>query len=855
MGQEWPVLRSYEGKFLRRVAMPLGGLGTGTVSLGGRGNLQDWAMMNRPAIGYTPTLVSGMRYIAPFFALWYEGGGQKGIRLLEGPLDTEGYEASEGTRVPNHGFPRFHQCRFDAAYPLAQVHLSDDQVPLKARLQAFNPMVPGDSDKSGMPGAVLTYRITNDSDKDFQISLCGTMINCVGADGRDYKPNWVADRDFSGARNNRNRMIRQNGFAGLMMDSLGVPKSSANWGSLALLTQDEGVITSRSSWAQKRWGDSTLDFWDDLYEDGELEEREAKEPISFVTSLAVKRVLKAKESVDIPFVLSWHFPNRKSWNALEYRVAGRTRFFPNTTLGNYYCTQHKDAWHAAESLFSQRKKLEQDTVEFVHAFCSSSYPAVIKESALFNLSTLRTQTCFRTADGRFYGWEGIHDSVGSCMGNCTHVWNYEHATPYLYSDLAQSMREIEFFHASNKSGHMNFRTELPLSKNRWHRTTAAADGQMGCVMKAYREWKISGDEDFLQKFWPKVKKALSFAWIPQGWDGDEDGVMEGCQHNTMDVEYFGPNPQMQGWYLGALTAAAEMGYAAKDGEFAQKCERLATAGKKKMDESLFNGEYYEQQIEPATKLPPSSIHQNMSRADLGNPTMQLGAGCLIDQLIGPMTARTMGLGNLLDSEKTKSALKSVHRYNTKDGFHDHFNHMRGYALGDEKALLMASYPRGGRPTQPFPYSNEVMTGFEHSTAAHMLYMGMEEEALEIVKAIRERYDGYKRNPFDEAECGHHYARAMASWAHVLALSGFEYSGVEKSMQFHSQEGRYFWANGKAWGICEVKKKDQGFEATLELLGGHLELKSFAVGDEVQWKEHVVLEAPACHVFSPKSLMD
>ena len=113
--------------------------------------------------------------------------------------------------------------------------------------------------------------------------------------------------------------------------------------------------------------------------------------------------------------------------------------------------------------------------------------------------------------------------------------------------------------------------------------------------------------------------------------------------------------------------------------------------------------------------------------------------------------------------------------------------MRSYALGDEAAMLMATYPRGHRPAQPFPYFAEVMTGFEYTAAVGMLYEDQTSSGLKLIEAIRDRYDGRKRSPFDEAECGHHYARAMTSWAAVLALTGFHYCGVSQTMRFAESE--------------------------------------------------------------------
>ena len=160
------------------------------------------------------------------------------------------------------------------------------------------------------------------------------------------------------------------------------------------------------------------------------------------------------------------------------------------------------------------------------------------------------------------------------------------------------MREVEFLHATREDGGMSFRVELPLSQAKsW--SIAAADGQMGCIMKLYRDWQLSGNDDLLHKLWPNARKALEFCWRPGGWDVDKDGVMEGCQHNTMDVEYYGPNPQMGIWYLGALRAAQKMAHYLGEDDFAGDCRSLyenASAGW--LDENLFNGDYYEHEIRP-----------------------------------------------------------------------------------------------------------------------------------------------------------------------------------------------------------------------------------------------------------------
>jgi len=305
--------------------------------------------------------------------------------------------------------------------------------------------------------------------------------------------------------------------------------------------------------------------------------------------------------------------------------------------------------------------------------------------------------------------------------------------------------------------------------------------------------------------------------------------MEGCQHNTMDVEYYGPNPQMGIWYLGALRAAEVMAAHLGEADFAATCRDLFVRGSAYVDAHLFNGEYYEHHVQPPKRASDvaESLRLSMGAKDLAHPDYQLGPGCLVDQLVGQFFAHVCDLGYLTKSAHVRKTLRSIRTYNHRKSLRDHFNCMRSYALGDESALLMASYPHG-RPENPFPYFTEVMTGFEYTAAIGMLYEGQVAEGLKCIRDIRDRYDGKKRNPFDEAECGHHYARAMIAWAAPLALTGFHYSGVTRTMVFAAHPGAYFWSNGQAWGTVRIAKHKKGFRIALEVLHGALALQTFVL---------------------------
>lgn len=819
----WPVLKSYSGEHLARVALPVGGIGTGTVSLCGWGAWRHWELMNRPAKGFTPT---GQAGASGFLAVRAARRGEPPVtRLLEGPLPVAEWEGEEGSPTRQAGLPRFRRCTFRAAYPLAQVELADEAMPVQAVVQAFNPLIPGDCARSSLPVALVRVVLRNRSRAPVSAAVAAVLPNYIGSDGFALKLDEFRGKQFPvGAAGNHNTWREADGLRGVALASAGVPANHAAWGTMALATTARRGVTHRTAWADFGWNDALLDFWDDFSADGRLEPRTAKTDTP-TASLAVTVEIPPTGERQVEFILAWHFPNRENWGHGPTHVPA--------VVGNHYSVPFADAWAVAAHAAKAWPALERDTVAFVRGVTECDLPAEVREAALFNLSTLRSQTCFRTADGRFFGWEGCFDRQGSCHGNCTHVWNYEHATANLFPELARSMRETEFSEfAMQADGLMTFRVPLPLRPAAGQPFVAAADGQMGCLLKLHREWRLSGDTAWLRTLWPPARRALEFAWVPGGWDADQDGVMEGVQHNTMDVEYFGPNPQMASWYLGALRAAEEMAHAMGEADFAAKCRGLFERGRAWVDANLFNDDYYEHQVRPTGTW--EGVHRGlMFNPELKNPAApdyQLGAGCLIDQLAGQVNAHFEGLGHLLDPVHEREALRAVLAHNRRHGFDAHFNHMRSYVLGDETALLMASYPRGRRPARPFPYYTEVMTGFEYCVALHLAQEGMVRDALKVVRDIRARYDGRKRNPFDEAECGHHYARALNSWGLIAALTGFHYSALTSSLTLapSARRVRWFWSSGAAWGTVELAPTRRRTKVTLTCLAGRLKLRQVAL---------------------------
>ncbi len=808
----WP--RRFSGRALAQIAMPLGGVAAGSISLGGRGQLRDWEIFNRPDKGNAPAY--------SFASVWAKAGGAKPVAMVAEARYLPPFEGQNGLGANNApGLPRLRGATFHASYPIARIDFTDRRMPVKLSLEAFTPIIPLAQDDSGYPATVLRYRASNPGATTVEVAVAFSIENPIGGgDGRVNQP------------------MSSPGLKGLMMTNPKLPGTDPLHGSFVLSTPFEGEVTMWRGWPRNRWWNSPMLFWDEFSAKGRMGEEPAKPgPVGVV---CLRATVPAGATVELPFILSWWFPNRTPERCRWSAPKGEEK----TVIGNWHCGKYADAWSAAKEFAGRLPELERRGKTFVRAMAESTMPAELKDAASANLSTLATQTVFRTFDGEFHGFEGSNDKAGCCFGSCTHVWNYESTTAHVFPALSRSMRRMAFTHTLDEKGGMRFRLLLPAGKQL--SGFAATDGQMGQIMKAYLDWKLCGDDAWLRGIWPQVKRALEFSWIEGGWDADRDGVTEGVQHNTYDVEFYGPNPQCGIYYLGALRASAEMAQAVGDSGFARTCRVLFDRGAAWTDANLFNGEYYIQQIRGVDrKAVAAGLLSSMGSEDTLNPEYQMGEGCLVDQLIGQYQADVCGLGNLLDKEKIRKSLASIYRYNFRRDLSAHENVQRTFAVSDESGLLVCDYGKKPRPKIPFPYYAEVWTGFEYSIAAQMIWAGMVDEGLEVVRSARLRHDGEKRNPFDEPECGHHYARAMSAWSPILAFTGFEYDAPKRRLKVHPKRvprtGLFkgFWSTGTGWGEFVWTRSS----TEVRVIEGCL-----AVDELIHGEEAVKLKSP--HIIEP-----
>lgn len=773
----------YKGKNLDRIAFPLGGMGAGMICMEGTGAISHVSVRHKPEIFNEP----GM------FAAIHIKGIENGAKILEGPVpDWKKFgrkDAGNGSGGDTTGLPHFRNASFEAKFPFGELLISDDDIPLKVKITGWSPFIPTDEDNSSLPVTAFEYEFINTGNTTLQAIFSCNTKNFLKID----------------KGNNSIREIK-NGF---ILSEAGTEEKRLKT-DFAIFSDDNNTVVDHC-WFRGGWWDPMTMAWNNV-KDGKLQPVPPVQKDAPGASLYVPFTLDAGTQKTVRLFMNWYTPDSelaignigekcdpasgccdspsdlsldkydKDFNGKAYKPWYAARFKNIEALADYWLKNYDD--------------LKKNSLLFSDALYASTLPPEVMEAIASNLTILKSPTVMRQYDGRLWNFEGCGHDWGCCHGSCTHVWNYAQAIPHLFPALERSLRHTEFCENQNAAGHQNFRANLPITPAT-HDFHSAADGQLGGIMKIYREWRISGDNEWLKKMYPMVKRSLDYCI--NTWDPRHAGAIEEPHHNTYDIEFWGPDGMHNSFYIGALTAIIEMSkFLKKDLSLYQE---LLKAAKEQMEHELFNGEYFIQKIKveglsaknPATSKSMGGEYSKEAKELLEKegPKYQYGAGCLADGILGAWIGRMCGLEDEIDQQKISSHLQAVHKYNLKEDLSEHANPQRpSFALGDEGGLLLCTWPKGGKLSLPFVYSDEVWTGIEHQVASHLMMMGHVEEGLEIVRASRNRYDGTIRNPFNEYECGHWYARALSSYGYIQALTGVRYDAVAKSLYVDSKIGDF-----------------------------------------------------------------
>ncbi len=845
--------RTFSGDRATQVAMPLGGIGAGCICLNGYGGLQDFSIWNHPS---TTALPEGFAPSQGGFAILHIKGETPVTRLVEGPFPVlkiydQGLQGEGYRRGGFEGFPRFQTCVFKGEYPFGEAEISDSAIPLQVTLNGWNPFIPLDDKNSGMPCAILEYKLHNGSSRTVDYEFSYHLSHMAPGCGEDQSAS-------------RNAVIPE---AGVFLYN--VEKRNAEGYGSACLTVIGHKPRIKGMWLRSPgWEfDSLSALWRELAT-GTFTANDGSNEVDIRgrngASILLAGTLGPGESQTYPIIIAWYFPNCYlqvgGAASSEAQGAPGCRSFPDGASPSwrpYYASIWNDAREVALYVGEQYPSLRVRTLAFKEALFSSTLPPYVLDAVSANLAILKSPTVLRVENGDLWGWEGCFPDSGCCHGSCTHVWNYAQAFPHLFPQLERTLRELELVRSMDENGHVTFRAALPEGSVK-HDFHAASDGQLGGIMKVFRDWQISGDLEWLRKMYPLAKRSMNYC--SRTWDPEHQGGLFEPHHNTYDIEFWGPDGMCTSIYLGALSALAQMAKAVDQTQDATFYDDLAHRCARFMEEQLFNGEYFQQKVQYqglrntsfATMVAQVDEHSGEMQRLLKRegPKYQYGNGCLSDGVIGGWMAQMYGIDTPLARESVRKTLHAIFKHNFKMDLSQHANAQRpGYAMGHEPGLLLCTWPLGGKPTLPFVYSDEVWTGIEYQVASHLIAEGFVEEGLTIVKALRSRYDGKIRNPWNEYECGNYYARAMASYALLGAVAGFRYSAVQKTLWFGPKltirPFRTFFSTASGFGTIELGDRS----LHIQMLEGELALEKLvltqgAQTETIEWKATLQAGVPA-----------
>ena len=808
------------------ISFPVGGIGAGCIGLRGNGEFRDWEIFNAPNkggwLGYTHFCVRAL--------------DDKGVPAVTKVLHGDSYPPYSGglngefghgaQRETVAGLPHFKDVSFDGRFPMAHLAFKDAGFPGDVALNAWSVFIPGDSEMSSLPVACYELEFLNTT----QHTMTYSGALCIFS---HFRP----PHAFNRLEKEKSRTCLR-----LMCD---LPSDDLEYGEMLVMT-DAASTSAQEYLYRGGWNDDWEVYWNDMISYGKLPPRTypgISPNKGSAGTLEAQITVAPDEKKSIRYLIAWYFPNRKNnWSKLtpEQEAELAAQGIPNKWR-NYYATRWPDARSVADAVLDMYDELHRQVETFTDALYSSTIPNAAIEGIGANLSTLVSPTCLRLEDGTFYGWEGVNAKTGSCEGSCAHVWNYAQALPLLFPDLERSMRLARLKYNLDMDGGLHFRLKLPLGRQSTRNDfRCCVDGTFGELMKCYREWRISGDSDFLRQIYPALKRVVAYAWSDRNydkWDAGATGVISGRQHHTLDLELFGPNVWLQCHYLGGLLAMAKMAMAIGDESAARNYQTMFDNGKKWTAENLFNGRYFIQKIDlcdrdilrqypgnPALGEADNAYEQYWDE-EHGQIKYQVGEGVEIDMPLAQGFADLYGIGELLDRGQLRSTLEAIYRHNFRKPMRDFANTWRIYSLDDEAGTVMCTWPEGTqRPVIPIRYNCETMAGFEWMFAVNLVLNGMLTEAYDVICAIRDRYDGVKRNPWNEIECGSNYARSMASYGLLQAYAGFQYDMPEQSFAFNPRmDGafRTFWSIGAAWGIWE---RSADGKRRIAVLHGKLKLR-------------------------------
>ena len=788
----------------RFLGIPAGGIGSGTVYYGADGRLWCWDIFNVHHEGVVPHIANGPE---ADFGKVRERDGANYLEPSPGksPWNLEnGFSLhfSDGSvrRLDASGFRNI-SCT--GQYPAPEYRYTDKDSPISATLTGVAPFIPLDYDTSSLPVTFQVWTLTNNGSVPVSISLEGRIEN---GSLKLLTNAPELNRRCRFAMHDGNTIVVGDVVTTDAKQPSEVIRSRGDFGSIAIaLIGEESSAPVRLS---------------------KMDEKQlltvATQPVS----------IPAGASRTFTFVLGWHFPQ------VDERITHGTGSMPGAR--RWVSKQFRDA----EELVAYVALHANATISTVYRFRDTWYgmengadrgmlPHWLLERALWTSTTLTTNASYRLDNGKFWAWEG----VGTCQGTCMHVYHYGQAMGRLFPEIERQLRERTDFDpiAFRADGSVDFRGGM---QGNW-----AVDAQAGLILRCWRQHCTDASEFFLADNWISIRKAMQFLinLDAAGKTDGPDGVLTGSMHNTLDANWSGEVPWFISLYNASLIAAASMADEIGDKGFASQCRGISAKGKQAYAK-LFQPQlgYYVANATPQQMLP---IH--------------VGHGCHIDQALGDWWLMQAGLQLFADKEQLRSAMFALYENNfvpDMEQFRSQWaakQRGRPYAVGHESGLVMCTWPQGGLPDVSrnywsFGYFQECMSGFEYTAAGLMVGLANDENdplllhGLSIARAVHDRYNAAKRNPYNEIECSDHYGRAMASYGVLIAACGFHCHRPSGLLRFAPKMNRDDFVapfiTGDAWGRFSQKYVPGKLTAAITVHYGVLKLGILQLLDLGQSRE-------------------
>lgn len=765
------------------IGMPIGGIGAGQLYLGGDGQLWFWDIFG---INYKPGHLKGEEaYEFPYERSRPNEAGAR--KLNQGFSVTAVVDGKKVTKKLNRD--GFKNIEFLGQYPIGEVTYHDKDFPVKMKLEAFSPFAPLDLKNSMLPATVLTFTAINTSHKEIEADISGWIENAILIENRK-------NTKIKGTLVNRYKSISENTarLECAINNPNSIAKDQLDYGtmSLSIITDDKGTI-------------KTL-------------KKTSSVPISkkaeLIGELSSTLKLFPGKRIKVSFVLTWHFPKT---NAAIFHMGKKALKNPKWLVDNaktrYYSEIYKDANAVSDYIIKNKEVFTANTRLWRDTWYDSSLPYWFLDRTFLNTSILASSTSTILNGGMFYGTEGGNQGVGTC----NHVWGYVQSMGRLFPELEISLREHADFKPVSEGGGLKKDGGV---RCRWYIGRMAVDGQAGTILRTYLTHQSLKDDAFLKRNYEGAKKVMN--GLVDINDADHNGVLNGPQANTLDGEWFGEIAWLSIHYTAALRAMSIMAKEVGDTEYSKFCLETADKGKKYIEDNLFNGEYFFHKPDPNVPKHPGVYNGNE-----------------YSQLLGQSWAYQVGLGEIIDPIKTKTALESLWRYNfTTDvgPFRKVQEGGRWYAMPGEGGLIACTWPKGGKEVLKYgrksfaDYNNECQNGYEYAATSLMMWHDMPHHSLAHIWYMHNnRYIGSKRNPWCEIEWGIHYSRSMASYGHFTAVSGYEYHGPKGFLAFAPKitpwEFKSAFTGAEGWGAFEQTRKKDSQRNSIAIVYGKLNLKT------------------------------